>query len=66
MKIILASGSPRRKELLKQAGFDFVVEPSQIEEISQQKEPGKMVEELSRIKALDIAGRHIEKIKVCR
>ena len=60
MKIILASGSPRRKELLKQAGFDFEVEPSLIDEISQQKEPGKIVEELSRIKALDIAGRHID------
>lgn len=56
--IILASGSPRRSELLKQAGFHFKVEPSQIEEVSQEKEPGKMVEELSRIKALDIAARH--------
>ena len=28
MNIILASGSPRRKELLAQAGFDFEVEVS--------------------------------------
>jgi len=59
MKIILASGSPRRKELLKQAGFDFIVEPSQVEELAQQKEPAKMVEELSRIKAQDIADKHL-------
>ena len=28
LKIILASGSPRRKELLAQAGYDFDVCPS--------------------------------------
>lgn len=30
--IILASASPRRTELLKQAGFTFTVIPSSIEE----------------------------------
>ena len=30
MNIILASGSPRRKELLAQAGFDFEVEVSNV------------------------------------
>jgi septum formation protein len=32
MKIILASNSPRRRELLKKAGFDFTVIPSDFEE----------------------------------
>lgn len=34
MKIILASKSPRRKELLKQAGYDFEVCPANFDEIS--------------------------------
>ncbi|MBB5182943.1 Maf family protein [Catenisphaera adipataccumulans] len=33
MKLILASQSPRRKELLEQAGFTFEVVPSKTEEI---------------------------------
>lgn len=31
-KIILASGSPRRKELLERAGIDFIIDASSIEE----------------------------------
>ena len=34
MKLVLASNSPRRKELLKNAGFDFVVVSSDYEEKS--------------------------------
>lgn len=32
-KIILGSGSPRRKQLLAELGFEFVVEPANVEEI---------------------------------
>lgn len=32
MKLVLASGSPRRKELLATAGFDFTVRPVDIDE----------------------------------
>ena len=32
-KIILASASPRRKDLLKNAGIDFIVDASSIEEV---------------------------------
>ncbi|MDH3850926.1 MAG: Maf family protein, partial [Deltaproteobacteria bacterium] len=32
---ILASGSPRRRELLRQLGFSFTVIPSRLEETNQ-------------------------------
>lgn len=36
MKLILASRSPRRKEILSNLGYDFIVEPSDKEEIFDQ------------------------------
>lgn len=35
MKLILASGSPRRAELLKKMGLSFTVQPSNTEEVTQ-------------------------------
>lgn len=54
-KIILASGSPRRKQLLEQIGYEFEVWPSQKEEVVNSHIPSQVCEELSRQKALDIA-----------
>ena len=51
MKIILASASPRRKELLEQIGLEFEVKVSHVQERITAAEPGKMVEELSEQKA---------------
>lgn len=56
-KLILASGSPRRRELLMQVGIEPVVEPSQVEEVITSTEPDQVVMELSRQKAEDVA-RH--------
>ncbi len=53
-KIILASASPRRKELLKQMGLKFEVMPSHGEEIITRKLPREIVMELSSQKARDI------------
>ena len=53
-KIILASQSPRRKELMNLADFDFDIIPSNCEEIITEKEPCKVVEQLSKQKALDV------------
>ena len=53
--IILASASPRRKELLEQAGFSFTIIPSQKEELIARTIPNEIVEELSFQKAQDIA-----------
>lgn len=51
MKIILASASPRRRELLEQIGLEFEVHVSNVNEQAAALEPGRMVEELSRRKA---------------
>ena len=57
-RILLASQSPRRRELLSQAGFVYEVEPSQVEEHTTRTIPWEIVMELSRQKALDISRRH--------
>ncbi len=53
-KIILASASPRREELLKQIGFEFTVQASCGEELPLQAKPEDMVKELSYQKAREI------------
>ena len=50
-KIILASASPRRRELLTQIGLDFDIVVSETEEKITSTEPAKVVEELSTQKA---------------
>ncbi len=54
-QIILASASPRRRELLEQAGIAFEVCPAQGEEIAVGTSPQSVVEELSRQKAEEVA-----------
>ncbi len=56
-KIILASASPRRSELLRQAGFTFTVIPSEAEEVITSTHPAEVVEELSLQKAREVADR---------
>lgn len=54
-EIILASGSPRRRELLSQAGLRFLVRTTDVDETPTETEPAKVVEELSRRKAGAVA-----------
>lgn len=51
MKIILASASPRRRELLSQIGLEFEVRVSDVEEKVSAVLPEQVVEELSAQKA---------------
>lgn len=53
-EIILASGSPRRKELLQQIGIPFEIIKSDCEELTTQTQPHKVVMELSVQKAEDV------------
>lgn len=54
MKIVLASGSPRRRELLAGLGLDYRVVVSGVEECVTETEPAKVVEQLSAQKACDV------------
>lgn len=53
--IILASASPRRKEILEKAGISFVIMPGSGEEKITALEPGEVVKELSCQKAWFVA-----------
>ncbi len=57
MKFILASASPRRKELLEQIGMEFEVRVSEAEEVTEATEPAEYVMDLSFLKAEDVAGK---------
>ncbi len=54
-KIILASASPRRRELLAQIGLEFEVKVSNKEEVYTSIKPQKIVEELALMKAENVA-----------
>ncbi|MBR6643950.1 MAG: septum formation protein Maf [Lachnospiraceae bacterium] len=54
-QIILASGSPRRKELLELIGVEFKIITSNKEEVITSSNPEEVVKELSLMKAEDVA-----------
>ena len=54
VRLVLASASPRRRELLSQIGLEFSVMPSTKVENAKTTEAGALVQELSRQKAVDI------------
>jgi septum formation protein len=55
-ELVLASGSPRRKNLLKTIGLSFSVHPSSVtEEVPGEPAPGELVEILAAKKALAVA-----------
>ena len=58
-KLILASASPRRKELLDQVGIKYEVLPSNVEEHIEDMEgtPAEKAEKLAYIKARDVASK---------
>ena len=55
-RVILASASPRRKELLAQVGVKFEVISSNADENCNETAPSKLVEILALKKARDVAG----------
>lgn len=64
-KLILASGSPRRKEFISHLGIDFDVEIPNIDESPVQGEtPSELVLRLSRLKADFISQKHSDSVVV--
>ena len=59
--IILASQSPRRRELMEQAGYTFEIIPSYADEAIADKEPEIVVQKLSMLKACDVYQGYAEK-----
>ena len=61
MKLILASGSPRRSELLTREGVEFIVQPSGVDELpANSREPVQLARENSLLKARDISAKNPE------
>jgi septum formation protein len=57
--LILASASPRRRELLTQAGYSFTVKPSSVAEVRRPEEDAiRFATRLAREKAQDVFARH--------
>ena len=54
-KIILASESPRRKEIMRTMGIPFETVPANVVEIAEETEPAEMVKALAAIKAKAVA-----------
>jgi septum formation protein len=64
-RIILASASPRRKELLEKLGLRFEVEPSNYEEDTPSGlEPHELARKISREKAKAVASKHRDAIVI--
>ena len=59
--LILASGSPRRRELMSQVGLDFTVVTSDADENIKEMEPEDYVRELSSIKAQSVLEQYTDK-----
>lgn len=59
MKIILASKSPRRREILENLGVKFEIIVSEADEESDEKDPARLVRELSLRKGRAVAERII-------
>jgi septum formation protein len=57
VRYILASSSPRRREILERAGFTFDVIPSSVEENTDKTKPSEIVTELAAMKAEDVFRR---------
>jgi septum formation protein len=66
MKLILASSSPRRAEILRNAGIDFEVRPASVEESPLQDESAEaMVRRLAEAKACAAAAHISDGMRDC-
>ena len=64
MKLVLASNSPRRKEILTEFGYDFTVKSSNFEENDKEGDPFSVATRFAKGKALDVFLRLKDKTAV--
>ena len=65
MKIILASASPRRREIMELVGLPFEIDTDDVDEtIEHEAKPSEYVKELSLRKALAVSKRHSSDIVI--
>ncbi len=64
MKIVLASGSPRRRELLDQIGAEYEVRPSEADETITSTMPSEVVKELALRKGREVAEHYEEDVVI--
>jgi len=56
-QVILASGSPRRKEIMELMGIPYKVVTEDVEEITQETNPSDMVQALAKLKSVAVASK---------
>ncbi len=61
-RLILASGSPQRRKLLKKLGLSFRVIVPDVDESSSQTRPDRLVSTLALLKARTVANKHPGKL----
>lgn len=64
-KVVLASGSPRRREMLERFGVDFKIIKSEEEEYTEETIPWEIVKELSCNKAREVFYKLDDKSGIC-
>ena len=63
MKLVLASASPRRKELLAHLGYSFTITPADInEDVLPGEDPVDYVRRISREKCVEVSRKESQKI----
>ncbi|MEI6665779.1 MAG: Maf family protein [Chloroflexota bacterium] len=63
-RIVLASGSPRRRELLGALGVTFEVDPADADEATDEHDPIRVAEDLALLKAHTVAARHLDAVVI--
>lgn len=64
LPLVLASGSPRRKDLLESMGLEFTIDPCSVEEPppNSGEEPSAYAARMAELKSQDAAQRHPENV----
>lgn len=62
--IVLASGSPRRRELLAALGVTYEVDPADVDETTDEQDPVRVAEDLALLKARTVAARRPDAVVI--